>query len=96
LQIYRFCGIVAIKKRIMYKKKYKNSSKALILCLLIYSCSTKTIQEELDDWCNCEKKANEDVSILDSCNQIMIDISLKYEFDPEAVPVIQQKVKKCK
>ena len=96
MQIYRFCGIVAIKKLIMYKKKYKNFSKALILGLLICSCSTKTIEQELDDWCNCEKKAIEDVSILDSCNQMMIDISLKYEFDPEAAPIIQQKVKQCK
>jgi len=95
LQIYRFCGIVAIKFMIMYLKKYKNYINALILGLLLSSCSTKTIEDELTDWCNCEKQAVDDVTILDSCNQMMIEISQKYEYEPEAVPVIQKTVKNC-
>lgn len=95
MQIYRFCGIVAIKFMIMYLKNIKIYINTLILGLLLSSCSTKTVEEELNDWCNCEKQATNDVSILDSCNQMMIEISQKYEYDPEAVPVIQKSVKNC-
>lgn len=95
MQIYRFCGIVAIKFMIMYLKNLKKYINALILGLLVASCSTKTIEEELEDWCNCEKQALENTTILDSCNQLMIDVSQKYEFDPEAVSAIQKSVKNC-
>lgn len=95
MQIYRFCGIVAIKFMIMYIKNLKNYINALILGLLLSSCSTKTIEEELDDWCHCEQAALENEAMLDSCNQLMIKISQKYEYDPEVVPLIQKSVKNC-
>lgn len=79
----------------MYIKKYKNYINTLILGLIISSCSTKSIEEELDDWCACEKTAIEHPTLLDSCNQLMIDIAQKYEYDPEAVSLIQKSVKKC-
>lgn len=79
----------------MCLKNLKNYINTLIIGLLVASCSTKTIEQELDDWCNCEKKAIENALILDSCNQLMISISQKYEFDPEVVPVIQKSVKNC-
>lgn len=63
--------------------------------LLVASCTTKTIEQELDEWCNCEQSALENTAVLDSCNQLMIDISQKYEFDPEVVPLIQKSVKNC-
>jgi hypothetical protein len=66
----------------------------LISCSII-SCNDTSIEQEMKEWCNCEIKALENILILDSCNQLMIDISKKYEFDPDAIPKIRKGVKEC-
>lgn len=81
---------------IMMTKKITKYVKVLFYIQILFSCTSNNIQNELDSWCKCEKEASENPSILDSCNQIMIDISIKYEFDPESVPLIRKKVKNCK
>lgn len=68
--------------------------KALILVSVIFlftSCNQPTIDEEVKVLCDCYSGVGEELD----CNQLMDEIIIKYEFDPEAVSQIRDKVQDC-
>ena len=64
----------------------------IVVGLLISSCGP-TIEEEMKDYCDCihgdEGYAEGD------CMKMIEDITMKYEFDPEAATEIEEELRKC-
>ncbi|XOV67023.1 MAG: hypothetical protein ACFHU9_15465 [Fluviicola sp.] len=67
-------------------------------CALIISvstaCNQPTVEEEVDDICECIKSA-ENESDMDDCEQMMERITDKYAFDPEAADDIKKRLSEC-
>lgn len=68
----------------------------LMACSTLSSCETKSVDEDMNEYCNCVRDAAKNERKFKECQDKMIEISLKYEFDPEAVEVIQNRVSECK
>lgn len=75
--------------------------KISVICLplvsqLLFSCAqADTLDAEMQQWCECEQAAANNVSQKHRCDQIKKDITRKYEFDPQAAVKIQTKVLEC-
>lgn len=67
----------------------------LALSLLLIACSQKTIEQEMDEYCTCRKEHRENNNDFSKCNEMMREISQKYEFDPEAALIIEKKLETC-
>lgn len=69
-----------------------------LLTLIIFgtSCEHKTVEEDMNDYCECLDAVRNGEKDFKICQDIMIDISTKYEFDPEAVETIRNKAAECK
>lgn len=67
----------------------------IVSVLFLFSCNQKTIEEELDEYCTCKKIQRETSKDFISCDSLMQVIIENHEYDPEAVPIIQRKLKEC-
>ena len=60
------------------------------------ACNGNEVEQDMDEWCDCQQKAKNDAAHHEVCVDLMLQISRKYEFDPEAVETIQEKALECK
>lgn len=60
------------------------------------ACNGNEVERDMDEWCACEHQAKNDPARHETCVELMLEISKKYEFDPEAVETIQEKALECK
>lgn len=67
----------------------------LALSLLLLACNQKSVEQEMDEYCSCQTKHRATDNDFKECNNMMREISKKYEFDPEAASAIQEKLKNC-
>lgn len=65
----------------------------LILCGLS-SCEQKSIEQEVDEYCDCAKDASNE-SENQVCREQLQEILDKYAFDPEATELIEKRLKDC-
>lgn len=67
-------------------------------CALVLSvsaaCDQPSIEEEVDDVCECIKSAESEAD-RDKCEAMMERISDKYAFDPEAADDIKKRLAEC-
>ena len=65
-----------------------------ILTLALFSCSTSTAEEDVEEYCNCinDTKADENLS---RCHDLVIQIVEKYENDPKAKAYVMEHSKEC-
>ena len=66
----------------------------LMLVGVVYSCEQKSVEEEVDDVCECIKAAENDKE-FDICFEKMEQISDKYAFDPEAAEDVKKRLREC-
>jgi hypothetical protein len=64
----------------------------IFIGLLISSCAS-TVKEEMKEYCDCIH-GSEEYSEGD-CMKMIEEITIKYEFDPEAATEIQEELEKC-
>jgi len=69
---------------------------ALLSCAALYACGPHAVEKDMEEWCTCQQAAKEDPAKSEECIELMQAISVKYEFDPEAVVIIQTKAEECK
>jgi len=74
----------------------KNTAILILSSIILISCGAHSVETEMDEWCNCRQQAKTDPVKNEECIEIMQAISVKYEFDPEAVVIIQTKAEECK
>lgn len=74
----------------------KNTAFLLLPLIILISCGANSVETEMNEWCNCWQQAKTDHTKNEECIEIMQAISVKYEFDPEAVVIIQTKAEECK
>ena len=60
----------------------------------MYSCEQRSVEEEVDDVCECIKAAESDKD-FDICYEKMEKISDKYAFDPEAAEDVKKRLREC-
>jgi hypothetical protein len=60
------------------------------------ACNGNDVEQDMAAWCNCQQNAKTDESQRETCVELMLKISDKYQFDPEAVQTIQEKAIECK
>ena len=65
------------------------------LSLALFSCKNTSIEQDMDRYCDCRKKLLEKEIEQEKCLDIMEELSMKYEFDPEASDQIRNEIKKC-
>jgi hypothetical protein len=68
------------------------SSSVLLIFSLLVSCEKKSLDEELQDWCNC-KQINQNQQ---ECESIIASIIEREEYNPEALAIIRQRILQCK
>lgn len=66
-----------------------------LLAIGLNSCQSQSVEADMDEWCACEKEAIDNVDHKSVCNELMTDITRKYEFDPKAVETIREKAAAC-
>ncbi|MGV3631317.1 MAG: hypothetical protein ACO1O6_08925 [Bacteroidota bacterium] len=67
----------------------------LALSLLLLACNQKSVEQDMDEYCSCQTKHRATDNDFKECNDLMHAISEKYQFDPEAATVIEEKLKSC-
>ena len=73
--------------------------KAIIIVSVLFSsssCTDKVLEEELDTWCNCIQEHQPNGQGDPECQELMIEMSKKYEYDPGAVEIIQKRAAECR
>ena len=68
---------------------------AVGITVLFQSCENKSLDQELNEYCECQKKSLEGERSAQECMELANEISDKYQFDPEAATKIQEKIKNC-
>lgn len=58
------------------------------------SCESSSVSEDVAKFCECQSDRI-NVENDSKCDQIMEEIVIKYEFDPEALVEIQQLLQEC-
>ncbi|MFZ9028972.1 MAG: hypothetical protein ACO2Z9_08135 [Crocinitomicaceae bacterium] len=66
-----------------------------LACLTMQSCENKTIDQEVKEYCDCQKEVQNGKREVGECTALANQISDKYQFDPEAVEEISEKIKNC-
>lgn len=61
---------------------------------LITSCSTSTVEEDVDAYCQCVQKMKSDQD-KKRCNDLAQEMLDKYSYDPRAADYIETHVKDC-
>jgi hypothetical protein len=59
------------------------------------SCENTSIEQDMSKYCDCRKKLLKKEVQQKACLDIQNEISIKYEFDPEASAQIKKEIKKC-
>lgn len=68
---------------------------SMIAVFTTVSCENTTVEQDMDNFCECRRAANRGERDLTDCKKMIDEISDKYQFDPGAVEVIQEKSKAC-
>lgn len=76
------------------KKAFQFGGIAL-LAVVMQSCENKSIDQEVQEYCDCQQAAQNGEREMTECMEIANEISDKYQFDPEAVDEIREKIKNC-
>lgn len=63
--------------------------------LAVASCGNEALERDMDRWCECSREAKKDLTKNDDCVEIMMEIVKKYEFDPSAVKIIEERALEC-
>lgn len=66
-----------------------------LVFLAIQSCENKTLDQEIEEYCDCQKGVLDRVRDFHECQEIATEISDKYQFDPIAADEIREKIKNC-
>jgi hypothetical protein len=68
----------------------------LVLFILVgmFSCESRSVSEDINAYCMCKSQIDQSTT-QDDCNEIIEEIVLKYEYDPEVLIEIQQKLQEC-
>lgn len=63
----------------------------LITMIIVFNtaCDNNSVNEDMDAYCNCIKENEPD------CHEMVKKIVDKYQFDPEASKVIEERIKDC-
>jgi PBP1b-binding outer membrane lipoprotein LpoB len=93
VQKYLICGIVANKNK-GYMIRFKTYSIAVFTVVLISSCSTTTVEEDVQQYCKCMEnvKSNSDIK---ACIPLAEKMKDKYGSSPEEAEYIIENIKKC-
>lgn len=78
-----------------FMKKVVGFVPVVMLVLTFQSCENKSIDQEVQEYCDCQESVQMGDRDMKECLQIANDISDKYQFDPEAVDEIREKIKNC-
>jgi len=62
--------------------------------MLISSCSTTTVEEDMDEYCNCVENVKSGIDMRE-CLALAQEMQEKYEFDPEGAKYIQDHIQDC-
>lgn len=68
------------------------SSFAVLFFLSMISCDKKSLEEDLESWCQCSRTSENQKA----CNAIIESIVEREEYNPAALKTIRQKVLECK
>ncbi len=68
------------------------SSFALLIFYLLVSCENKSLDEELQTWCDCSHASQNQ----QECETIIASIIEREEYNPEALAIIRQRILECK
>ncbi len=69
---------------------------AAISVMILVGCSgTESMEADMDDYCACRHEMHLDDTKWKECAEIMVEITRKYEFDPDASDYIQQRIREC-
>lgn len=68
------------------------SSFALLIFYLVISCENKSLDEELQTWCDCSHASQNQ----QECETIITLIIEREEYNPEALAIIRQRILECK
>ncbi len=63
--------------------------------LVTQSCDNKSIEQEVQEYCDCQKEVLNGEREMVECSEIASQISDKYQFDPEAAQEVGEKIKNC-
>lgn len=66
-----------------------------LVFLATQSCENKTLDQEIKEYCDCQKGVLDRVRDFNECQEMAIEISDKYQFDPIAAEEISEKIKNC-
>jgi hypothetical protein len=60
------------------------------------ACKENNVEQDMDAYCECINLNSEVSEVKKPCDSLMQDIIQKYEYEPEALPIIIEKTQKCK
>lgn len=93
MQKYLFCGIDANKNVFMLSKNLRFVL-VLFMFLGLIGCESSSVSEDVSKYCSCKSKIDQSTT-QEECNAIIEEIVIKYEYEPEALIEIQQKLQEC-
>lgn len=65
---------------------------SILLMFYLYSCTNQTITEDAEAFCQCKK---DNFLHPENCNNLLQDLSDKYQFDEEASLELKEKIDEC-
>ena len=60
-----------------------------------FSCETKSMEEEINDYCSCKSLADKGEQNTEECVDILSSLVDKYQFDPEATEKLLSQISDC-
>lgn len=63
--------------------------------LAFFSCETKSLEEEINDYCACKNLADKGQRNTEECVDILSSLVDKYQFDPEATEKLLSQISDC-
>ena len=66
-----------------------------LLSLFVLSCSSGTVEEEMQEYCSCLRENLHNPEGRDQCLELMEAILDKYSYDPDALKEIMEVAENC-
>ena len=67
----------------------------ILLLGIISSCSTSTVEEDMEEYCQCVENANNGIE-RKACRVLAKEMMEKYENDPESAEYIKEHARDCR
>ncbi|NRA12719.1 MAG: hypothetical protein HRT57_12250 [Crocinitomicaceae bacterium] len=93
MQKYLICGIVASIKK-AYMTRFKTYTLAIFSVLLISSCSSATVEEDVEEYCKCIETVKGGFEMRE-CIGLAQELRDKYGNSPKDAKYIEENIKRC-